>query len=99
MGGLRVASVCRAVGITRQNYYARRRQRQRRNVDGDLVAGLVRRERQQQARLGTRKLYHLLKAELKQAGVRMGRDRMFEELRKRDLLLEPGGCKLIRVSG
>jgi len=31
----------------------------------------------------------MLKPELKQAGVRMGRDRTFEELRKRDLLLEP----------
>ena len=53
------------------------------------MAGLVQRERQLQPRLGTRKLYHLLKPELKEAGVRMGRDRMFEELRERDLLLEP----------
>jgi transposase InsO family protein len=75
--------------MTRQNYYARRRQRQRRAVDGALVAGLVRRERQLQPRLGTRKLYHLLKPELEEVGVRLGRDRMFEELRRRDLLLEP----------
>ena len=73
--------------MTRQNYYARRRQRQRRQVDGELVAGLVKRERQLQPRLGTRKLHHLLKSELKEAGVRIGRDRLFEELRKRDLLL------------
>lgn len=75
--------------MTRQNYYARRKQRQRRAVDGELVAGLVQRERRLQPRLGTRKLYHLLKPELERAGVRMGRDRMFEELRKRELLLEP----------
>ena len=49
----------------------------------------MQRERKQQSRLGTRKLYHILKAELKQAGVRMGRDRMFEELRTHHLLLEP----------
>jgi putative transposase len=58
-------------------------------VEGEVVAGLVQRERQLQPRLGTRKLYHLLKPELEQAGVRLGRDRMFEELRRRDLLLEP----------
>jgi transposase InsO family protein len=58
-------------------------------VDGELIAELVRRERQLQPRLGTRKLHHLLKGELKEAGVRMGRDRMFEELRKRDLLVAP----------
>jgi len=75
--------------MVRQNYYARRRKRQRRQIDGNLVACLVKRERQLQSRLGTRKLRHLLKAELEEAGVRMGRDRMFEELRKRDLLLAP----------
>jgi putative transposase len=75
--------------MTRQNYYARRKRRQRRQVDGELVAGLVQRERRLQPRLGTRKLYHLLKGELAQAGVRLGRDRMFEEMRQRDLLLEP----------
>lgn len=75
--------------MSRQNYYTRRRQRQRRAVDGELVEELVQRERQLQPRLGTRKLYHMLKPELEQAGVRLGRDRMFEELRKRGLLLEP----------
>lgn len=75
--------------MTRQNYYARRQQRQRRQVDGDLVAGLVKRERRWQSRLGTRKLYHVLKKEFCRAGVRIGRDRLFEELRKRDLLLAP----------
>jgi len=84
-----VSSVCRRLGMSRQNYYARHQHRRRRRVDGALVAGLVCRERQQQARLGTRKLYHLLKPEWERAGVRMGRDRMFEELRKRDLLLKP----------
>ena len=75
--------------MSRQNYYARHRRRQRRRVDGELVAGLVQRERRLQPRLGTRKLHHLLKPKLEQAGVRIGRDRMFEELRKRGLLLEP----------
>ena len=75
--------------MSRQNYYAQRRRRKRRAVDGELVAGLVQRERRLQPRLGTRKLHHLLKSELEEAGVRIGRDRMFEELRKRNLLLEP----------
>jgi transposase InsO family protein len=75
--------------MTRQNYYARRQKRKGRQVDGQLVEALVQRERQLQSRLGGRKLYHMLKPELKKAGVRIGRDRMFEELRKRGLLLEP----------
>ncbi len=75
--------------MTPQNYYARRQQRQRRQIDGDLVCSLVTRERRLQPRLGTRKLHHLLKEEFKRAGVRIGRDRLFEELRKRQQLLLP----------
>jgi putative transposase len=75
--------------MSRQNYYARHRHRRRREVDGLLVETLVQQERQKQPRLGTRKLYHLLKPKLDKAAVKIGRDRMFEELRKRDLLLEP----------
>lgn len=75
--------------MSRQNYYARRRQRHRRRVDGQLLVGLVKEEREKQTRLGTRKLYHMLKPALAKAGVKIGRDRMFEELRKEDLLLKP----------
>jgi transposase InsO family protein len=74
--------------MSRQNYYARRRQRQRRQVDAELMAELVRQERQVQPRMGTRKLRVLLREELAEAGVKLGRDRMFEELRKRDLLVK-----------
>jgi transposase InsO family protein len=84
--------------MSRQNYYARRRHRARQAVDGELVAGLVQRERRLQPRLGTRKLYHLLKPELEQAGVRMGRDRMFAELRSRGLLLAPVAAEFPRTT-
>ena len=75
-------------GMTPQNYYARRTVRRRGEVDLELVLGLVRLERQQHARLGVRKLYHLIGPELKAAGVKIGRDRLFVELRKAGLLVE-----------
>jgi putative transposase len=83
-----VTAVCLAVGMSRQNYYARRQQRRRRQIDGDLVVRLVVAERQQQPRIGTRKLHFLFKGPLQEAGVKVGRDRMFEVLRERDLLVE-----------
>ncbi len=81
--------LCQKLGMSRQNYYARRKERQRQQVDEDLVVALVRQERSLQPRLGGRKLLVVLKAELAQAEVRMGRDRLFEILRRRGLLLEP----------
>ena len=75
--------------MSRQNYYARRKRRERRQVDGDFVVELVLAQRKEQPRLGTRKLQVLLKASLAEAGVKLGRDRFFEVLRERDLLVEP----------
>jgi transposase InsO family protein len=66
--------------MTPQNYYARRSVRSRQAVDLGLVLALVRAEREQQPRLGVRKLYHLIAPELKAAGVKLGRDRLFREL-------------------
>jgi putative transposase len=84
-----VVALCLRVGMSRQNYYAARRLRQRREVDEGLLLELVRRERRVQPRLGGRKLLHLLQADMKEAGVSVGRDRFFELLAERDLLVVP----------
>ena len=84
-----MSELCDRVGMSRQNYYAARRLRQRREVDEGLIVELVRRERRMQPRLGGRKLRHLLQADLAEAGVRVGRDRFFEVLAEHDLLVAP----------
>lgn len=75
--------------MTRQNYYSRRQARQRQRVDSGLIASLVVQERQQQPRIGTRKLHTLYQATLMEAGVKVGRDRLFEVLGELELLVPP----------
>jgi putative transposase len=75
--------------MSRQSYYKTRRARTRRAVDEDLVVQLVLRERRLQPRLGVRKLHEILSAELCELGISIGRDRLFEILRSRDLLVKP----------
>jgi transposase InsO family protein len=87
--GSSVAVLCALVGMSRQNYYAARRLRQRRQIDEALILELVRRERQVQPRIGGRKLLHLLQADIHEAGVSVGRDRFFEVLAENDLLVMP----------
>jgi len=84
-----ITKLCRKTGMSRQNFYKGRRERVRRKVDGNLIEELVRAERMVQPRLGGKKLHHLLKPELEKAGVRIGRDRFFEVLGERGLLLDP----------
>ena len=86
---LAVESLCGRVGMSRQSFYKARRERKRREVDADLVEQMVRAERAMQPRLGGRKLHHVCKAALEEAGVRLGRDLFFEVLAERELLLEP----------
>jgi transposase InsO family protein len=74
--------------MTPQNYYARRRAWRGQAVDVQLVLELARAERAHQPRLGVRKLYPLIGGELRGAGVKMGRDRLFEEVREAGLLVE-----------
>jgi len=83
-----VTRVCQWAKMTPQNYYARRTARRRQEVDLKFMLELVQAERKQQARLGVRKLYYLIQVELKAAGVKMGRDRLFEELGKVGLLVQ-----------
>jgi putative transposase len=79
---LSVVALCEWAQMSPQNYYARRSVRSRQEVDLELVLALVKAERVQQPRLGVRKLYHLIGPELKMAGVKLGRDRLFRELGK-----------------
>jgi len=75
--------------MSRQNYYAARRLRCRREVDEALIVELVIGERRMQPRLGGRKLKHILGKDLAEAGVNVGRDRFFEILAEHDLLVVP----------
>jgi putative transposase len=85
---LKVLRVCAQARMTPQNYYARRSVWRRQAVDLELMLELVRAERKYQPRLGVRKIHCLIRQELQQAGVKMGRDRLFEELGKAGLLVE-----------
>lgn len=84
-----VGALCGRAGMSRQSFYKARRQRRRREVDADMVERLVKAERRVQPRLGGRKLHHMCKNALAAAGAGMGRDRFFEVLAERELLLEP----------
>lgn len=86
---VKVAPVCRRLGMSRQNFYVGRKRRLCKKVEGDLVADLVRQERRTHPRIGARKLHRTIRPALEKAGVKMGRDRLFEELRQRNLLVPP----------
>jgi len=88
-----ISGLCQRAGMSRQNYYAQRRQRQRRAVDTGLVLHCVQMERQVQPRLGGRKVLRLISEKLQEQNVEIGRDRFFRLLGANGLLVEPKPCR------
>jgi len=83
-----ISGLCKRTGMTRQNYYAKRQRRQKLLIDEKFILSLVRRERQEQPRLGARKVLTLIKGELEENNADVGRDRFFDLLRPNHLLIE-----------
>jgi len=84
-----VGQVCRLFGKSRQAYYQLEKRRDHRQVGDEIVLMYVRGIRASQPRMGTRKLYWLLKAIMKENGIKMGRDKFFAVLRSHGLLVKP----------
>ena len=74
---LAVSSICSKVGMSRQNYYKERKSRCKHEIDANLILELVKTERQVQSRLGGRKVLHLIKNDLYDSDISIGRDRFF----------------------
>lgn len=75
------------MGISRQAYYKSRHSEASRREQACKVVAMTVQLRLRQPRLGTRKLHYLLKAPLAQAGVKAGRDALFDILRSARLLV------------
>jgi len=77
------------MGVTRQAVYQYEQRQKQRRKDLEPVKAMVFEVRRRLPRLGTRKLYHLLKPKLRQAGIKLGRDALFDYLRQHHLLIRP----------
>jgi putative transposase len=79
-------------GISRQAYYKRVHAEIGRAARNSVAQAMVQQVRLAQPKIGTRKLYYLLKQPLAQAGLKMGRDALFEALRRAHMLVHPKRC-------
>lgn len=76
-------------GLSRQSYYKNKTSRIKRNADLIIVRDMVMRIRCKMPRIGTRKLYYLIKDELNILHIKIGRDVLFNFLRAEHLLIKP----------
>jgi putative transposase len=76
-------------GISRQAIYQAERRAIKRADELALIKPLVFKIRQEMPKLGTRKLYYLLKSEFETRGIKIGRDALFDYLRSESMLIRP----------
>lgn len=77
------------MGFSRQYYYKLRLAEGKERKEQAAVKAMVDKERKNLPRLGTRKLYHLIRPLLEQQKIKIGRDRLFDWMRYFDLLIKP----------
>jgi len=80
---------CRLFGVSRQAVYQARQRTEFRALELAKIKPLVQTIRMQMPRLGTRKLYYLLKDEFVRKGIKIGRDALFDYLREEHMLIRP----------
>lgn len=76
-------------GISRQAIYQSEKRALKRARELTQIKPLVLKMRQEMPRIGTRKLYYLLKAEFEAIGIKIGRDALFDYLRSESMLVRP----------
>jgi transposase InsO family protein len=77
------------LGYCRQYYYKQQKDIARQEAKKGEVKQLVDAQRKLLPRLGTRKLYYLIKGQLEARRIKFGRDKLFELLKECNLLIYP----------
>jgi putative transposase len=83
-----MSEVCGMFDLTRQGHHKALLAAPRAELEVEMVVQLVAEHRRSQPRLGGLKLHHLMKADLAGMGIQLGRDGLFEVLRREGLLVE-----------
>lgn len=80
---------CRLFGVSRQAIYQSKFRTLKREEELLKVKQLVKRVRMKLPRLGARKLYYILKDDFDTMGIKIGRDALFEYLKRENMLIKP----------
>lgn len=82
-----LATVCHCFGLKRDAYYKYRHRAEKRLEIEQIVVQIVRQRRRSLPREGVRKLERSLKDDFQNANLKIGRDTLFNILRKHDMLI------------
>jgi transposase InsO family protein len=70
--------ICRLFGLSRQAFYKYLKATQKMLFEDHIVHQMVLNIKKDHPRMGTRKIYHLIKPDLERSNIKMGRDALFD---------------------
>jgi putative transposase len=90
-----ISEICACFDLKRDAWYKYQKRCQKRKMVHSKVVELVKEERKDQPRVGTRKLYMVLKPSFEAAHIKVGRDSLFDILRLKNMLIrrKKASCK------
>jgi transposase InsO family protein len=80
--------MCSYFDVSRSGYYKAAGKADKRALDTALLVDLVQGIRRKHPRMGGKKVYEWIKGDMGKAGIKMGRDKFFEVLREKGLLVK-----------
>lgn len=87
-GQASIERTCQCFDLHRDAYYKFKKRKQEKDTLDKQVIELVKEERIEQPRVGTRKLYEALQNCFEINGLKVGRDKLFDILREHDMLVK-----------
>jgi len=87
-GTVSKSDICQCFGLKRDAYYKYQKRCHQRQSAALTVMELVKQERKDQPRVGTRKLYEFLHTSFESKGIKVGRDSLFGILRTHNMLVK-----------
>ena len=79
-------------GVSKQAYYKRIKTTEKQEITTQKVIEIVQNARKRQRKMGTRKLYDKIQAELKENNIKMGQDALLTLLRNNGMLIKKNKC-------
>ena len=94
-GQASIEQTCQCFNLHRDAYYKFKIRKYKKEAVAQQVLELVKEERIEQPRVGTRKLYEALGSSFEANGLKVGRDKLFDILREHDMLIKrkKASCK------
>ena len=84
-----ITQVCKMFGISRQAFYKQRKSMEAKQLQERILIELVLPIRYRMPQVGGKKLYYMLKADIKSMDLNVGRDKFFKVLKSNNLLAKP----------